>query len=641
MKFRIAYVGLFALLFPLFVLSLTAEREKAGPIARYTFDEGLGSRVSDSSGHQNDGTIVGGAHWVDGIRGKALLFDGVTRVSIPSSAKLNLAHGATVVAWVRGRGEDFRIVREPSTYSSVRGPFFQVCGDTIYLATNSDHSAKDDPQLSADPTLKKHPGFPWNDWQLWTGTADISLANWRDTQRTKTPYSGLEPKLQVVGDEIYFEYFGQDPSRAWQIWTARSKADGSGWSTTQRTFEKEGYRVEQEGNLQVVGGQVFDGWPEKDEKDNWQLWTATSRRDGSGFRAIQRTFDSGWIPNIQVVGDKVYYMYPTIRFARRDPSRKNTTETLTFAKSDKNGHGWQILHKFNNSMLLGWGAFQVNKGRIYFSHGGLDDQRALRLFTGSMNVDGSDFQETQRTFGKGFASVPHTGLQVIGNRVYYAFGEQPYPEKPDDLFSWTDAEFKQYTGKMKMTTWTASANLDGSDWKQVQRTDGSSDISFGYRSIYIVGAKSYFGAMEELSYPDATHTDRMHPLMATAGSNVVNKGDAYGIGVTEFNDARAFVNAGEDYLFRGEAPEDTAGTTADSAIDDAWHELVMTYDRNTVSLYVDGEQKSASPSNAEIGSNPFPLLIGDGFKGAIDEVSIYERALTPAEIRRDYQQVKR
>ena len=101
------------------------------------------------------------------------------------------------------------------------------------------------------------------------------------------------------------------------------------------------------------------------------------------------------------------------------------------------------------------------------------------------------------------------------------------------------------------------------------------------------------------------------------------------------------MNAGQDYLFRGEAPEDTAGATAHYAIDDSWHELVLTYDQNTV------KPTSTANSNwrrlrlnARMGSNPFPLLIGDGFEGAIDEVSLYDSASTLEEIRRGYHQFR-
>ena len=100
------------------------------------------------------------------------------------------------------------------------------------------------------------------------------------------------------------------------------------------------------------------------------------------------------------------------------------------------------------------------------------------------------------------------------------------------------------------------------------------------------------------------------------------------------------MNAGQDYLFRGEAPEDTAGAAADYAVDEKWHQLAMTYDQNILKLYVDGEVRSSAPSKKGIGSNPFPLIIGDGFVGTIDEVSVYDRALDSAEIVTLYRESK-
>ena len=44
--------------------------------------------------------------------------------------------------------------------------------------------------------------------------------------------------------------------------------------------------------------------------------------------------------------------------------------------------------------------------------------------------------------------------------------------------------------------------------------------------------------MEELTYPDEKHNDRFHPLMATAGSNIVNKGGAFGIGANNSSTRR-------------------------------------------------------------------------------------------------------
>ena len=110
----------------------------------------------------------------------------------------------------------------------------------------------------------------------------------------------------------------------------------------QRTFEKEGYRTEQEGNHQVADGKIYYGWMQMDAKNDWQLWTAISNLDGSNFRATQRTTDGGGIPNVQVAGDTVYYMYVK-RYRVDDPTHKRNRETLYFAVSDKNGEGWREL----------------------------------------------------------------------------------------------------------------------------------------------------------------------------------------------------------------------------------------------------------------------------------------------------------
>jgi hypothetical protein len=616
--------------------------DSAGLVAKYDFAEGSGGRVADTSGNHNDGTVVGSAQWTDGVHGKALVFDGMNRVSVPHSASLNLANSATVVAWVRGQGSKFRMVREPGSYSSMRGPFFQVVGDKIYFATNSDHATSENPKLAENPDMKKHPQFPWNDWHIWTGSGDINLTNWHDMQRTKFPFSGIEPKLQVVNDHVYYEYFGQDQNRAWQIWTAESKTDGSDWKTTQRTFEKSGYRTEQEANHQVADGKIYYGWMEKDAKNKWQLWTAISNIDGSHFQATQRTTQGGGIPNVQVAGDTVYYLYPK-RYDVSDAAHKRFRETLFFATSDKSGNNWHVIHSVENVMAEGWRAFQVSKGKIYFSYGALDEKNLMRLYTGSMNTDGSNFKTTPRTSGPELAGVGNCNsgsLQVVGNKVYYSFMEESGDSSAEEHLAWKDTEYAKRTGDMGITMWTGSANLDGSNWKAVQRTTAPPDTEPGYKGIGIVGGKSYYGAMEELTYPDGKHTDRFHAVMATSGSNIVNKGDAYGIGLTEFNEARAFVNAGPDYLFRGQAPEDTGGAAADFLIDETWHQLAMTYDQSAVKLYVDGEAKASFPLQQKIGSNPFPLIVGDGFKGAISQVRIYNRTLNNDEVAALYRKSK-
>jgi hypothetical protein len=86
-------------------------------------------------------------------------------------------------------------------------------------------------------------------------------------------------------------------------------------------------------------------------------------------------------------------------------------------------------------------------------------------------------------------------------------------------------------------------------------------------------------------------------------------------------------------------------TSAASVNDNAWHHLAGTYDGTTVRVYVDGVQAGSVAASAAVyypgGSNG--VAIGrDGnadaayLAGTIDEVAVYDRALTATEVKRHY-----
>lgn len=73
-----------------------------GLIASYSFDEGTGTSIQDSSGNNNHGTITNNPQWVSGVSGTALDFDGIDDyVTIPNSAILNPTNEITITAWVK------------------------------------------------------------------------------------------------------------------------------------------------------------------------------------------------------------------------------------------------------------------------------------------------------------------------------------------------------------------------------------------------------------------------------------------------------------------------------------------------------------------------------------------------------------
>lgn len=69
-----------------------------------------------------------------------------------------------------------------------------------------------------------------------------------------------------------------------------------------------------------------------------------------------------------------------------------------------------------------------------------------------------------------------------------------------------------------------------------------------------------------------------------------------------------------------------------------WHHVVVTYDGTTMVVYIDGNREATTASSKSISATARTLRIGSSgsggsnFHGAVDEVAIYNRALTPAEV---------
>ena len=124
------------------------EAQQDGLIGRWSFDEGMGTNVLDSSGHGFNGFLEGAPLpvWTNGISGCALVFDGmqnqvtistpeknlngqsgttdcVSYVSLPLN-NLSFSNGLTVSAWVKApAGTSGEIVTKWSTNGLAAGSF--------------------------------------------------------------------------------------------------------------------------------------------------------------------------------------------------------------------------------------------------------------------------------------------------------------------------------------------------------------------------------------------------------------------------------------------------------------------------------------------------------------------------------------
>ncbi len=70
-------------------------------VGMWGFDEGEGNIAKDSSGHHNDGTLVGNPEWADGKFGAALQFDGVDDYVDCGNAKVLHIPKGTMMAWMK------------------------------------------------------------------------------------------------------------------------------------------------------------------------------------------------------------------------------------------------------------------------------------------------------------------------------------------------------------------------------------------------------------------------------------------------------------------------------------------------------------------------------------------------------------
>jgi hypothetical protein len=113
----------------------------AAPVALYTFSEGGGLTVDDSSGDGSpaNGTISGGVTRVAGPNGtSALSFDGSTgSVSIPASAKLNIAGEITVSAWINTTSVASQSDIIAQSFDGINTPFYLALdnADTVEFGT--------------------------------------------------------------------------------------------------------------------------------------------------------------------------------------------------------------------------------------------------------------------------------------------------------------------------------------------------------------------------------------------------------------------------------------------------------------------------------------------------------------------------
>jgi uncharacterized repeat protein (TIGR01451 family) len=173
----------------------------AGLVAAYSFNEGSGTTVADSSGQGNGGAVAAGTWTTQGKFGSALTFNGTsTRATIPDSNSLDLTN-MTLEAWVY-----------PTAGGGWRDVVYKGPDDTYYLEGSSSSGPPATGAL-ASPTVYGTSSLPLNTWSHLAATYDHQTIRLyvNGTQVASGAWTGQIPNttgaLTIGSDPTYGQYF--------------------------------------------------------------------------------------------------------------------------------------------------------------------------------------------------------------------------------------------------------------------------------------------------------------------------------------------------------------------------------------------------------------------------------------------------
>ena len=194
-----------------------------GLVGYWSFDEGAGMTVTDSSGNGNTGTLRKQTAWWSGISDQALFFDGADDyVEIPDSNSLDTPSTLTVSAWINNQtltnrlSDQYRIIASKGWATSLGGSWTLAWsvkdGSLIFFvgrgSTNSYRHAK----------------FPFGDseanrWHLITAVvANGKISLYQDGSLKAGPVDLDSSRMRTSTEPVRIAALSSSPTRSFLNW---------------------------------------------------------------------------------------------------------------------------------------------------------------------------------------------------------------------------------------------------------------------------------------------------------------------------------------------------------------------------------------------------------------------------------------
>ena len=609
-----------------------------GLVAAYGFNEGSGLTVTDASGNGNTGTVSNTTWAATGKYGKALQFNGSSaRVNIPDAASLHLTTGMTLEAWVN-----------PSTVNGNWRDVIYKGNDNYYLEATSTNASKPDAGLIAGGTSGDAYGTAAlkKTWSYLAETYDGTNVRLyvNGTQVASTAHTGAistsANPLQVGGDSLYGQYFAGmiDEVRIYNV--ALTAAQIQTDQTTPITpIGPDTTPPTQPGTLSataISGTEVDLAWGASTDTVGVTAYLVERCLTANcTFAQIGATGGSTSSYQDTTVAASTGYSYrvratdaagnlgpysPTATATTPTPDTTPPTQPGTLSATAISA----------GEVDLSWSASTDTVGVTAYLVERCLTANCTFAQIGATGGSTSSYQDTTVAASSGYSYRVRATDAAANLSPYSNTPSASTPAAPSGLVAAygfnegsgttvTDASGNGNTGTISNTTWATT----GKYGKALQ----------------------FNGTSARVNVPDATslHLTTGMTLEAWVNPSTVNgnwrdviyKGnDNYYLEATSTNASKP--DAG---LIAGGSYADAYGSAALTA--NTWSYLAETYDGTTLRLYLNGTQVASTAHTGTISTSTNPLQIGgdsiygQNFAGMIDEVRIYNTALTPTQIQTD------
>ncbi len=629
--------------------------QKRGPVASYSFNEGTGETAHDDSGNGHDGTVHGAEWTEDGKYGGALNFEGGgNRVVVPDSKQLDFTGAFTIEAWVRqwGRRPWESIISKAESKKPNYGYLLYAGNEEGETGPSAWIADKEGSQTSVEDE-EELPEEAWSHLAVASDGEELRIyvdGELIATEAALTPRI-TEAPLRIGGNESWWEYFDGtiDEVRLYD------RALDAGEIEEDRDIPIEPQPYQGQGPVAAYSFGEGSGGVAHDDSGNGHdgtvhgaEWTEAGRYGGaldfgegdwvSLADSSSLNFAEGFTLEAWVQLDEQRPWAPLI--SKIEPEEPDISYLFYAGNEEEGPSGWVADSELNIAGVQGAETLPLNA----WSHVTLtSDDEYLRLYVGGeliateaalpaktteseLRIGGEQWGEyfdgtidEVRLYDRalGAEKIKEDEATPINGASQEPIAAYPFDEGSSEIVH-------DYVGAHDGT-------VHGAEWREEGRYGGSLHFDGEEDLVTIPSAK-------DLAFTEAFTLEAwVRPDEANEWSAVFTKESPSQISYQLHAEGEHEAPVG--YVTGGEGEAEVEGSSPIPA--GKWSHLALTSNGKQLRLYSNGELVDTS-SSLNPASGEGPLQVGgdllweeDFFKGDIDEIRLYDRALGAEEIEED------